>query len=192
MGNYDKYSDAELSAFLSQRDHAAFTEIYKRYWQPMFIYALKRLRNEDEAADVIQDLFTQVWNRADQVQIETALKSYLFTSVRNQTLNILARDKRVEAYVEKLAIAFEEGLNSTDQEVSFREFSMLLEREVQNLPPRMKAVYIKNKEQGKSHKTISEELGITEDSSKTTLNRALTELKTKLKPFLSALMIFLG
>ncbi|MES2458867.1 MAG: RNA polymerase sigma-70 factor [Bacteroidota bacterium] len=192
MTDYGKYSDEELTAFLKRRDHAAFAEIYDRYWQPMFIYALKRLRDEDQAADVIQDLFTQVWNRADQLYIDTALKSYLFTSVRNQTLNILAKDKRVEAYTEKLALAFVEGLNTTDQEVSFREFSALLEQEVRNLPPRMQAVYIKNKEQGLSHKTIAEELGITEDTSKTTLNRALNELRTKLKPFLSILLIFFG
>ncbi|MBC6112800.1 RNA polymerase sigma factor [Pedobacter fastidiosus] len=192
MLDYSKYSDEELTAFLKRRDHAAFTEIYDRYWQPMFIYALKRLRDEDQAADIIQDLFTQVWNRADQLYIDTALKSYLFTSVRNQTLNILAKDKRVEAYTEKLAFAFVEGLNTTDQEVSFREFSALLEQEVRNLPPRMQAVYIKNKEQGLSHKNIAEELGITEDSSKTTLNRALNELRIKLKPFLSILLIFFG
>lgn len=127
----------------------------------MFIYALKRLSDKAQVADLIQDLFTQNWNGADQLYINTSLKSYLFTSVRNQTLNILARDKRIEAYTEKLALAFEEGINTTDQELSFREFAKLLEQEVQNLPPRMQAVCIMNKEQSLSHRTIAEELGIT-------------------------------
>jgi RNA polymerase sigma-70 factor (family 1) len=192
MADYGKYSDQQLCALLKQRDHAAFTEIYNRYWQPMFIYALKRLGDQDQAADVIQDLFTQLWNRAQELQIDTALKSYLFTSVRNQTLNLLARDKRAEDYSQKLALAFQEGLNTTDQELSFREFSRLLDIEVQNLPPRMLAVYVKNKEQGLSHKTIARDLGISEDSSKTTLSRALTELRSKLKPFLSILLIIFG
>ncbi len=192
MKDIRKLTDADLAALLKERNHAAFTEIYNRYWQELYIYAHRRLKDEDEAADVVQDLFTTLWNRSSEdFHIDTSLKAYLYTAIRNQTLNNIQKTNRKEAYTEKLAQVFEESLNTTDNDINFRELSALLEREIAKLPPRMKAVYQKSRVEGLSHRAIAEEMGITEASSKTTLNRAVNYLKAKLAPFLSILLLFL-
>lgn len=191
MPDYGKKTDSELVFLLKKKDHAAFTEIYNRYWRILFIHAFKILKDEGEASDVVQDIFATFWNRAEQWQLESTLKAYLYTAVRNRCLKVIAKDSRKEAFVEELVSAFKEGINTTDEDFNFREFVRLLEEEIKQLPPRMQQVYIKSREEGLTHKQIAEEMGIAENSVKTTMHRTLNSLRIKLSALLSVFLFFL-
>ncbi|PWV46537.1 RNA polymerase sigma factor [Chitinophaga sp. S165] len=185
MPDHGETTDIELVFLVQERDHSAFTEIYNRYWKVLFIHALKILKDENEAADVIQDLFTVIWTQSEQWHIESNLKAYLYTGVRNRCLKAIAKGNRREAFVDELTSLFKEGTNATVNELDSRELEYRLQQEIEKLPPRMQEVYIKSREQGLSHKQIADEMGIAENSVKTTMHRTLTSLRTKLSPFLS-------
>lgn len=191
MPDYSKTTDSALASLLKSKDHAAFTEIYNRYWRVLFVHAFKILKDKGEASDVIQDMFAALWNQAERWQLENALKSYLYIAVRNQCLKTIAKSVRRDAFVEELASIAQDGLNTTDDEFNFREFERLLEQEVRDLPPRMRQVYIKSREEGLTHKQIAEEMGIAENSVKTTMHRTLNALRAKLSPFLSLFLFLL-
>ncbi|MVZ66514.1 hypothetical protein GQF61_11645 [Sphingobacterium sp. DK4209] len=55
MSLLSEYTDAQLFARVKTDDHAAFTEIYERYWSVLFIHAFKIIENEEKAMDVVQD-----------------------------------------------------------------------------------------------------------------------------------------
>ncbi len=173
MPDHGKTTDMALVFLLKKKDHAAFTEIYNRYWKALFIHAFKILKDENEAADVIQDLFTAIWNQSEEWHVEYSLKAYLYTGVRNRCLKVIAKGNRKEAFVEELVAVFEEGVNTTDHTVNSLEFQRRLKQELQKLPPRMQEVYIKSREHGLSHRQIADEMGIAENSVKTTMHRTL-------------------
>lgn len=188
--DYSKMTDMELAAYLADGDHAAFTEIYDRHWQSLFIYARSILRDGDEASDVVQDIFTTLWNSGPQLQITTGLRPYLLTATRNQSLKIIGKTIRADAYAAELAACFSEETGRTDEGLNFRELCTVLDKAVNKLPATMQAVYRKSKDDGLSHRSIAEELGITEHSSRTILNRAVTSLRAKLSPLLSLMVLF--
>lgn len=190
MPDYGKKTDSALVFLLKKKDHRAFTEIYNRYWRMLFIHAFKMLKDEGEASDVIQDIFTTLWGRVEQWQLESTLKAYLYASVRNRCLKVIAKSSRKAAFVEELTLVFKEGVNKTDEDLNFREFERLLVGEVRQLPLRMQQVYVKSREEGLSHKQIAEEMGIAEKSVKTTMHRTLNSLRTKLSPLLSLFLFF--
>lgn len=185
MSRNGVYTDEELLDFLRDGNHTAFTEIYNRYWRVMVTHACKILKDEDEALDVVQDIFLTIWNRSTDLHIGSSLKAYLYIATRNQALKVISRSTLKEEFAGELAAAFEEGLATTDEQLAFNELSEILEDAIRKLPPRLKAVYEKSREQGLSHKAIAEELGIAENTVKSAMHRTLTYLRSKLIPFLS-------
>ena len=87
-------NDEELSALLNGREHAAFTEIYRRYWPLLFVFSRNLLRDDDEAADVVQEIFTRLWHRAGELELTGSLKSYLYAATRHLIINHIAKSKR--------------------------------------------------------------------------------------------------
>ncbi|WP_162618697.1 RNA polymerase sigma factor [Pedobacter yulinensis] len=179
----------ELVAYLATQDHAAFTEIYDRHWRSLFVYAQIILKDKEEAADVVQDIFTTLWNRSADLNIAN-LKSYLLIAVRNQALKAIHKTNRADVYAAELAACFDRDACNTDDAFNLRELCSIIDRAVENMPATMRAVYIKTKYEELSHQSIAEELGITEHSSRTMLNRAMNSLRTKLSPLLSLLLFF--
>lgn len=189
MLQYSKLDDTDLVAYLLLHDHAAFTEIYNRHWRSLFVYAHTTLKDREEAADVVQDIFTTLWNRGADLNIIN-LKSYLFTAVRNQALKAVYKTNRAGVYAADLAACFSDDAGNTDDAINMRELGSIIDQAVDNMPSTMRAVYVMNKREECSHQSIAEELGITEHSSRTILNRAMNLLRTKLSPLLSLMLLF--
>lgn len=189
--DYSNITDSELVFLLKKKDHSAFSEIYNRYWQTLLIHAFRILHDEEDASDVLQDVFTALWGRAEQWQLETTLNAYLYASVRNRCLKCIAKGSRREAFADELSTVFNEGINTTDEDLSLKELTRSLKNEITALPPKMQLVYIKSREEGLTHKQIAEEMGIAENSVKTTMHRALISLRAKLSPLLSLFLFLL-
>ncbi|TRW23605.1 hypothetical protein FMM05_13165 [Flavobacterium zepuense] len=99
MPQYADYSDKELSFLLRQGDELAYAEIYDRFKGLLFVHAYKRLNNQEEAEDVLHDLFAALWDRRMELPIETNLPAYLYTAVRNRIFKIIAHKKITTAYL---------------------------------------------------------------------------------------------
>ena len=179
MNTYKLYEDSELTVLLKNNDQEAFTEIYNRYWQRLFLHAHKMLRDEEQAMDLVQDIYTSLWNKSAEIQINTCIKTYLYTALRNRTLNYINRGKLKDRYLNSLASYLEKGELQTEDQVNFRDFAQRIDREVENFSPQMKTIFNLSRNQGLSNKEIATELEITDHTVKKTINRALKRLKTQ-------------
>jgi RNA polymerase sigma-70 factor (family 1) len=180
MPSYTDHTEKELFYQLCQGNQKAFTEIYQRYWQVLFIHAHRMLRDEDEAMDVVQDCFEKLWTQSATLKITTSLRGYLYQAVRNQTLNAIDKSKRRDYYIGLLSAYLDEARPLTDETVLFRELVQRLEEEVQHLPPRMRRIFELSRYEGLSHKEIAAEMNISENTVKTVLGRAIKVVRGKL------------
>ena len=181
---YSKLIDEDLFSLLKNGDEEAYTEIYNRYWALLYSHARHMLRDDDEAMDVVQDVFTGFWKNAVEITLIASLKAYLYTATRNKTLNAINRNKQKDTYLISLASFMEEGELATDNQVAFNEFIDQIEKGVANLPPKMREIFELSRNLGFSHKQIAEKLAITDHTVKKTINRALKIIKTQLSVFL--------
>ncbi|GAB2801016.1 RNA polymerase sigma-70 factor [Rhabdobacter roseus] len=180
MAIYSEFSDAELMLLLSGSDGLAFAEIYQRYTGALFIHAYRILGDEEEAKDVIQELFAVLWIKRNTIVLRTSLSSYLYSSVKNRILDLIAHKKVEDRYVRSLGRFIDEGEYVTDQQVREKELSELIEREVALLPPRMREVFELSRRDNLSYKEIAEELNISDKTVKKQVNSALSILRQKL------------
>ncbi|MBL4675899.1 MAG: RNA polymerase sigma-70 factor [Mucilaginibacter sp.] len=188
METYDSMSDCELAALISADDGPAFAELYERYFGVLYLHALKKLRDKDEAKDLVQELFVVLWDRRANLSSYRQVSGYLFACVRNRVLNLISRKKTQDKYVLTLpaSVNFEAV---TDHRVRERQLAAIIEAEVQSLPPRMREVFEMSRKQHFSHQEIAVTLGLSEQSVRSHVKGALRILRARLGLF--AYILFL-
>ena len=190
MTEYKALIDSELAVLFQQQDRKAFEEIYRRYWHPLFLHAYHILDDEDEAQDIIQDLFISFWNKPPTDQIHTSLKSYLYVIVRNKVLNHIRKNKINANFIQLLSTKLTEKDFKTVQDIELKELAVLIDSEIGLLPPRMKQVFEMSRKEFLTHREIAERLGTSEETVKKQITNSLKLLRVKFNQhlFLAALL----
>ncbi|RBQ07925.1 RNA polymerase sigma factor [Pedobacter miscanthi] len=182
MDIYTDYSDQALCSLLKEGDRQAYIEIYTRYNSLLYQYAYKKLRNREEAKDVVQEVFIQLWKRHQQLSFDTALAGYLYQSVRNRALNIFAHQQIEQKYIDSLNDFLDTETSGTDYLVREKDIAALIEKEINALPPKMRKVFLLSRRQHKTYKEIAAEMNISEDTVNTQMKRALKTMRNRLGP----------
>lgn len=188
MLSYQNYTDHELLSLLKEDDYGAYTEIYNRYAGLLYIHAYKRLKDREEARDVIQELFTALWVKRYDFELKTHLAGYLYTAVRNRALRIISHKQLESTYFESLKQSIFEGNAVTDHLIREKELAALIEKEIDALPSKMRDVFKMSRTLHLSHREIAERLDLSEATVKKHVNNALKVLRIKFSHFLSFLI----
>lgn len=179
MTDYARYDDTRLVALLRKRDKLAYTEIYTRFWPVLFRHALRMLRDEDEATDVVQDIFAVLWEKAAALNLSGTLAGYLYSATRNRVIDRIARHKIEQHYLNSLEDYLKQGTPSADDELIAAELAQRIEREVAKLPEKMRQIFSMRQQAQHSYREIAESIGTTEGNVKKQLYNAMKLLKSK-------------
>lgn len=168
-------------------DREAFTLFYQRHRTIMYMSAYHLLRDEDDANDAVQELFSEVWQHADRINTAGNIKGYLYTVLRNRILTAMSRSKYLDKYIDSY-LAFEsKGITTTEDTVLARELEKLLEDKINQLPPKMREVYELSWNEDLSNKEIAKRMDISEGTVKQHKYQALRILRGKLQRLVSIL-----
>jgi RNA polymerase sigma-70 factor (ECF subfamily) len=183
---YISYPDAILTDLLKTDDEAAFNEIFNRYDRLLFIYAYKKLQDKEEAKDVVQDVFINLWSVRKNLGLTGELNVYLYACVRNRALNLLRSKNNMDKYIGSLQ-SFMEDNKDADYLIREKDISSLIEKEIAALPPKMREVFELRRKEYLKNKEIAQRLNISEQTVATHIKRALKILRVKL-----GLMLYLS
>jgi RNA polymerase sigma-70 factor, ECF subfamily len=181
MSLFRQQSDRELTDLIAKDNEAAFAEIYTRYKGVLYLHAYRMLGDEEEAQDILQELFTALWIRRKELTFVSALSSYLYQSVRNRVLDVIAHKKTEEKYIESLSQFMASGEYITDHKVRENELTLLIESEVARLPAKMKEIFELSRKENLSYKEIADELNISDKTVKKQVNNALKILRQRIE-----------
>ncbi|WP_316812862.1 RNA polymerase sigma-70 factor [Pedobacter heparinus] len=180
MITYNSYTDQELAALLKDGDSSAFTEIYNRFKGPLYIHAFNLLRDREEAKDILQQVFELLWTGRQSLVIKSQLSGYLYTLVRNKIFKTIAHHKVESKYISSLAGFATKGECITDHLVREKLLIEIIEKEISELPERMREIFELSRKSGLSHKEIAAQLNISEKTVRNQVNNALKTLRVKL------------
>lgn len=189
--SYKNLKDSELTDLIRTGDEAAFAEIYHRHWVLMYSHALKMLNNEEDARDIIQDLFATLWTKGKDIQSNVNLTGYLFVSLKNKIIDLIHHRRTEAKYLDSLAAFAVEHTNETLSALTEKELMQALDVEIQQLPPKMKVIFEMRVKQHKSYKEIAESLNISDKTVKKQVSNAIKIIKPKLHGFSSWPIILL-
>lgn len=188
--NYNTLSDKELLVFLKEESQNAFAEIYHRYWSLMYMHALKMLKDEDDTRDVLQDTFTCLWLNRETIDENSNLAGYLYTCTRNKVLDLIAKQRVRVNYLDSLAAFIETNSNGIIDIITEKEVAQALEKEIQQLPAKMKEVFEMRVYKHLAYKEIADELSLSDKTVKKQISNAIKILRPKLH-HLSGWAVFL-
>ncbi len=180
MEDYSKYSDAELVPRFSSGDNTAFKEIYDRYNKLLYLFAYNKLGDEDEALDVVHDVFEWFLKHRQNFSLKTSLSSYLYKSVLNKIFDIFRHQATIKKYIEQGDHFIEVDSNETDFLIREKDIAAMIQKEIDAMPERMREVYLLKFKQFLSAKDIADQLDISENTVNTHLKRALKQMKDNL------------
>ena len=183
--------DNEQSLFelLSQGDESAFAKIYNRYWQELYNAAYKRLPEKEKCQDVIQNVFTDLWNRKAELNLVNPA-AFLHTAVRFQVLKQLTRGQKNSYFTEK----FEKELISplaTDSTVLEKELCVLIEYFIDALPKKRKNIFLLHYFEGLSTAKIALKLDLSQKTVQNQITTASHFLRLKLTHMFLFTIVFL-
>lgn len=189
LTGYSESTDSQLAVLLKQGDISAYTEIFERYSRIMYVYAKNLVRDKDEAEDLVQDVFTSLWDKSSNLDLTGPLSSYLYSAVRYRFINLVAKKRVRSDYAQTLQTLIDEGDYSTDSYVNEKELIALIEKEIAKLPEKMRNVFELSRNFGLSHNQIARQLNLSEKTVKNHINHALKVLRGKFE--ISSILIYL-
>ncbi|MGB0915814.1 MAG: RNA polymerase sigma factor [Crocinitomicaceae bacterium] len=140
----------------------------------LFGYAIKFLRNREDAKDIVQDVFEKLWINRKKVEVAKA-KSWMFTTAHNSMINL--SNKKGRLHLSDEMKNFDKGTINPN---SF-ESNQVVERAVSILPPVQKSVILLRDLEGYSYKEIGDILNLNDSQVKVYLFRARKKIKKQLK-----------
>jgi RNA polymerase sigma-70 factor (ECF subfamily) len=179
MIDHSNLSDEELAHRLKLTDRAAFAEVYNRYKGLLYVHAYKRLKSEEEADDVVHDLFATLWSKRAELDLNN-LSAYLYVAVRNNIFKHIARQNVATNYITSAQITIDQTHCITDHLIREKQLTEIIENEISALPERMREVFELSRKRNLTHREIAQQLNLSEQTVKKHIHHALKILRVKL------------
>ncbi len=175
---------AENISNLKNSDGEDFLEfLYKKYYSELCRTSFKYIGNEQIAEETVQDIFVNIWNKRFEIDITTSLKSYIYKSVINASINYvkskIARIKKNENSIED----FENGKSFVDEEMDKLDLEQVLYKAINKLPEKCRNIFSLNRFAGLTQKEIAVKMEISIKTVETQIAIALKKLKVELEKY---------
>lgn len=174
-----------------QKEDRLFENIYLSYFPKMKRFAQEYVISEQDAENIVQDMFAELWEKREMLADQTIRIAYLFTIIKNKCLNYLrhktiteeASNKIQEEYYITLRMNLD-SLEAFEQQIfSDQDIEDLINRALDSLPAKCKEIFIMNKLEGKKQEQIATELNLSVNTVRNQIGIAYKKLRNELKDY---------
>lgn len=177
---------------LKEGDITAFEMFFKTYYQPLCNYAYTFIQDKDEAEEIVQSAFLSVWEKRHSLDIKTSLKSYLYTMVRNTSLNVIKHEKIKQKYVGEALAVNERSYESVTQSVLSSELEERIHLAMEALPEQCRLVFKLSRFEELKYAEIAAQLEISVKTVENHMGKALKIMREQLKDYLPVLILLMS
>ena len=184
--------EKQVLASLSEGSESALEMLFKTYYQALCQYAYSFLRDKDEAEEVVQAAFVNIWDRRGELSIQTSVKSYLFRAVRNACLNVI-KHQRVRKEHETHELAQGEPVHEGPTEgVLATELERRISSAMRALPEQCRLVFQLSRFEELKYAEIADQLNISVKTVENHMGKALRIMREQLKDYLPLALLFIN
>ncbi len=192
MEPVDAKTDLVLLDKVKQGDTRSFEALFERYWEPLYVTACNRLKDAEEAKEVVQDLFVSLWRRRTRLSIDTSLRAYLFSALKYAILDHMRAQIVREKYVKMIQRKTTVQRNATEEAVTYHELQRKVQEGIATLPTRCQQVFHLRRLEHLSVKEIAEKMSISPKTVENQLTKATKVLRMHLKEYVTIALFFLS
>jgi len=177
-------SDKELFKAIRLGDEYAFQCLFNRHWQSLFNFVYKLINDEDQAKDVLQNAFIEIWHQKESLLVADSILPYLMTIAKNEVMSLFRKDK-VRLAGNEILMASLKRVNHPDEYLIAGELQSAIDTELIKMPANMRQCFQLSRYEQKSIRDIASELSLSEQTVKNNISAALKQLRTRLTRYAS-------
>lgn len=176
----EDYNDNDiLIESLKNGNEKAYNYLIDTYHHKLCVYANSLVKNVYSAEDIVQNVFIKVWEQRTRLKTNHAIKSFLYKLVYNEFIDLYRKNQSLFS----LEKSYYDALNSIvleDDSESLQRVINVVDKEIQNLPPKCKEVFILSKKEGLTNIEIAEHLDVSIKTVEAQITKAFSILRSSL------------
>ncbi len=177
MGRELKQPEIDLITAIKLRDKKTFEALYKSYYKGLYTLSYRYTGRNEIAEEIVNDVFIVIWNKADNIKIESSMKNYLIRSVINASLNYIKKEKSDSKRQEGYNIGQEEADDVSERYEEEENLLLRLEKALELLPPQCKKVMMMSRFDKMKQQEIAQSLNISVKTVKNHLTYGFGKLR---------------
>lgn len=177
---FDKVKTGEMKAY---------ENLFHRYYKHLCVFSSGIIRDDAAAEEIVQDFFVKLWEKRNQITIETSVKHYFFRSVKNLCLNHIQHNKIKLRYSQKMMTESDQQVTAEDHEADFELYEKI-EESIGSLPEKRREIFRLSREEGLKYREIAERLNISVKTVEAQMGLAIKTLREKLKNYYTFFIFF--
>lgn len=150
-----------------------FKALFEKYYTKLYYSSLAIVRDEDDARDIVNDVFAHIWEKHDSFE-DTVNSMYLYTSIRHRSLDHLKKKKVRDNYANNYMKSNDEGFLYDDEE---EERIRQIQKVIDKMPEKTKYVLDQCYMEGKKYMEVASDIGISRDGVRKHIVKALRLLR---------------
>lgn len=167
-------------------------QIYHNYWETVLDAAYRRVRDEEVAQDITQEIFISLWENRERLTITGTLAAYLQGAVKYKVINYFKSAIVKDQYQEDLVLLTAGQLGaSAENNLMLKDLNKQIDEALEYLPEKMRQIFRMSRMQEKTIREISEELNLSAQTVKNQISAALKVLKERLSYIYVFALLFL-
>jgi len=177
MENRQLKNEEELLARIATGDQRAFTEIFDFYHRYVYIYGRKMTKSEDQANEIVQDVFLKIWLNREKLNEVKNFGAYLNRVVRNHSLNVIRKLAQDARSATQFKINNPESENATDKILDYNESNRILSQAIENLSPQQRTVYTLCHIEGLKYDEVAKKMNVSSRTVQAHMVQALRHIR---------------
>jgi RNA polymerase sigma-70 factor, ECF subfamily len=188
------YKGPEIVYKIKSGDRSAFESLYCSFYPKLRYFADQYLLDTEAANSIVQDVFTELWERKKNFQDNTNIQAWLFTVTKNKSLKHLSKERSKQRYndylrTREMEVNYKSLSGFDTSNFVFEELQQRIDKALAKLSLPVRTAFEKSRYEDKKNREIAEELGISIKTVEAHISKALKHLREELKDYLPLLCI---
>jgi RNA polymerase sigma-70 factor (ECF subfamily) len=183
-----KQEEKELIIRLIEGDGDAFEKVYYLYAERVYYFALRYLKNKTDTEEIVQEVFTRIWENRINLDPELSFSGYILTTTKHTIFNDNRKKVNHQTYCNYIISYLQKHMHNVEDDVIYEDLMELLTKTIETLPPKRQEIFKLSRIKGLSYKEISRELSISEKTIETHMRLALRDIKSVIQPVLDKII----
>jgi RNA polymerase sigma-70 factor (family 1) len=184
------FDNNSLIDLLKSGDEKAYTFLIDTYHHSLCVYANSLIKNIYSAEDIVQNAFIKVWEQRSKLKPDHSIKSFLYKLVYNEFIDLYRKNQSLFS-LEKSYYDTLHAIISEDDPESFQKIVSAVNKEIENLPPKCKEVFILSKKEGLTNTEIAEHLNVSIKTVEAQITKAFSILRSTMEEKIRGVLFLL-
>lgn len=174
-------NDLVLFDKVKSNDLPAYEIIFKKYIKELYRFAFSYVRDAQIAEEMAQEVFLYIWEKREQIEIQTTLKTYLYSAVKNKCLNYIKLELPRQQSMGDISEVMLSVSTKNKDEGENEQLKIYIQRAIDSLPKKCRQIFILSRNAGMTYEEIAEELDLSKKTVENQMGIALKKLRESLE-----------